>query len=89
MRVISVDFFSSMVYVILTQYTTCCVKIKIESGGERMKNEATLSEAAKAEQRKYKREYMRRWRAANKDKVAENNRRYWERKAEREAQANG
>ena len=41
----------------------------------------TMSEAAKTAQREYKREYMRKWRAANKDKVSENNRRYWERKA--------
>lgn len=40
-----------------------------------------MSEAAIAARRKYKREYMRKWRAANKDKVAANNRRYWERKA--------
>lgn len=40
-----------------------------------------MSEAAKAAQRDYKREYMRKWRAANKDKVSENNRKYWERKA--------
>lgn len=40
-----------------------------------------------------KRAYQRKWRAANKDKVREINRRYWERKAikaEREAaHANG
>ena len=40
-----------------------------------------MSDAAKAAQRDYKREYMRKWRAANKDKVSENHRRYWERKA--------
>lgn len=28
-----------------------------------------------------RREYYRQWRAKNKDKVRENNRRYWERKA--------
>lgn len=28
-----------------------------------------------------RREYQREWRAKNKDKVAANNRRYWERKA--------
>jgi hypothetical protein len=31
--------------------------------------------------REMKREYLRKWRAANKDKVKENNRRYWEKKA--------
>ena len=41
----------------------------------------TMSEAARKAQRDYKREYMRKWRAANKDKVAANNRRYWERRA--------
>ena len=40
-----------------------------------------LSEEAKAARRAYNREYMRRWRAANKERDAENSRRYWERKA--------
>ena len=35
-----------------------------------------LSEAAKQAQR----EYYKKWRDANKDKIRENNRRYWERK---------
>lgn len=43
-----------------------------------------MSDAAKEAQRKYKREYMRKWRAENKEKVAANNRKYWERRAERE-----
>lgn len=34
-----------------------------------------------------RREYYRRWRAKNKDKVRESNRRYWERRAEKNAQA--
>ena len=46
-----------------------------------------LSEAAQAVQREYKREYMRRWRAINKERVAANNRRYWERKAAQAAEA--
>lgn len=33
------------------------------------------------------REYYRQWRAKNKDKVRENNRRYWERRAAKKAQA--
>ena len=41
----------------------------------------SMSEEAKAAQREYKREYMRRWRAENKDLVAKNNAAYWERKA--------
>ena len=40
-----------------------------------------MSDAARAVQREYKRQYMREWRAKNKDKVAANNRRYWERRA--------
>lgn len=43
----------------------------------------TLEERAAAERR----EYFRRWRAKNKDKVRESNRRYWERRAEKKAQA--
>ena len=39
-----------------------------------------LSEQAKA----IKRAYYKDWRAKNKDKVREKNRRYWERRAERE-----
>ena len=38
-----------------------------------------------------RREYHRKWRAANKDKVRENNRRYWERvvaKMEKESEKN-
>ncbi|MGO1470710.1 MAG: hypothetical protein ACTHW2_11865 [Tissierella sp.] len=42
-----------------------------------------LSEQAK----KVKREYLREWRKKNKDKVAEHQKRYWEKKA-REEQAN-
>lgn len=36
-----------------------------------------MSEEAKAARRAYNREYMRRWRAANKERDAENSRRYW------------
>ena len=32
-----------------------------------------------------RREYQREWRRKNKDKVKANNRRYWERKAQKEA----
>lgn len=39
----------------------------------------TVEELAKQE----KREYFRKWREKNKDKVRENNRRYWERRAAR------
>lgn len=45
-----------------------------------------MSEAARAAQRKYKREYMRKWRVANKDRVAANNRKYWEKRARKEAE---
>lgn len=45
---------------------------------------ATTLEERAAEER---REYFRQWRAKNKDKVRENNRRYWERRAEKKAQA--
>lgn len=41
----------------------------------------TLKERAAEERR----EYFRQWRAKNKDKVRENNRRYWERRAEKKA----
>lgn len=41
----------------------------------------TLEERAAEERR----EYFRQWRAKNKDKVRENNRRYWERRAEKKA----
>ena len=41
----------------------------------------TMTDEAKAA----KREYMKRWRAANKDKVKANNARYWAKKA-KEAQ---
>lgn len=40
-----------------------------------------LSERAREAQRRYKREYMRKWRAENKDKVIAINARYWEKKA--------
>lgn len=43
----------------------------------------TLQERAAEERR----EYFRQWRAKNKDKVRENNRRYWERRAAKKAQA--
>ena len=44
----------------------------------------TTLEARAAEER---REYYRQWRAKNKGKVRENNRRYWERRAAKNAQA--
>lgn len=46
--------------------------------------DATTLQARAAEER---REYYRQWRAKNKDKVRENNRRYWEHRAEKKAQA--
>lgn len=42
----------------------------------------TLEERAAEERR----EYYRQWRAKNKDKVKEKNRRYWERRASKKAQ---
>lgn len=42
-----------------------------------MQNEKTLEELAQEERLSYFRE----WRAKNKDRVKENNRRYWEKKA--------
>ena len=41
----------------------------------------TLQERAAEERR----EYFRQWRAKNKDKVRENNRKYWERRAAKKA----
>ena len=45
--------------------------------------ELTLEERAREERR----EYFRQWRAKNPDKVRENNRRYWEKRAAQKAQA--
>ena len=45
--------------------------------------EMTLEERAREERR----EYFRQWRAKNKDKVRENHRRYWEKRAAMKAQA--
>ena len=39
-----------------------------------------MTDEAKEARRKYNREYMRKWRAANPDKVAKNIESYWERK---------
>lgn len=47
-----------------------------------------LSDAAREEQRRYKREYMRKWRAENPDKVAKNTLAYWERRAKRRFEVN-
>lgn len=47
-----------------------------QHGGEKV-NEKIYSEAA----RMAKREYARQWRRRNPEKVRENNRRYWEKKA--------
>lgn len=41
-----------------------------------------LDEAAKNERR----EYYRKWRAANKDKVRQHNRKYWEKRAMKKSQ---
>lgn len=46
-------------------------------------SEKTLEERAREERR----EYFRQWRAKNPDKVRENNRRYWEKRAAKKAQA--
>lgn len=43
----------------------------------------TLEERAREERR----EYFRQWRAKNPDKVRENNRRYWEKRAAKKAEA--
>lgn len=43
----------------------------------------TLQERAAEERR----EYYRQWRAKNKDRVRENNRRYWENRAKKRARA--
>lgn len=45
--------------------------------------ELTLEEKAREERR----EYFRQWRAKNPDKVRENNRRYWEKRAAKRAEA--
>lgn len=45
--------------------------------------EMTLEERAREERR----EYFRQWRAGNPEKVRENNRRYWEKRAAKKAQA--
>lgn len=45
--------------------------------------EMTLEERAREERR----EYFRQWRAKNPDKVKENNRRYWEKRAAKKDQA--
>lgn len=45
--------------------------------------EMTLEERAREERR----EYFRQWRAKNPDKVRENNRRYWEKRAAKKARA--
>jgi hypothetical protein len=49
----------------------------IKFGGVTMEN-ITVDESVIVEARK---EYYRKWRAANKDKVKQHNRRYWEKKA--------
>lgn len=41
--------------------------------------------AAQEAKRKYQREYMRRWRKANPERVKESNLNYWLRRSEREA----
>lgn len=48
-----------------------------------MKGESHMDEKA----REARREYLREWRKRNPDKVRENNRRYWERRAAKKAQA--
>ena len=47
-----------------------------------MENKNELSEQARIAQR----EYQRKWRAANKDKVRNRNNRYWEKKGKKLAQ---
>lgn len=45
---------------------------------------AVISPEAREAKRRYNREYMRKWRAMHPDKVAANNRSYWERRARKE-----
>lgn len=51
-----------------------------------MEESTKMSDTAMTVQREYKRQYMREWRAKNKDKVAANNRRYWERRVAKVAE---
>jgi hypothetical protein len=46
-------------------------------------SKSELEEKAREEQRAY----MRKWRAANKDKVRKHQRTYWQRKAQKKAEA--
>lgn len=55
---------------LITTHRTC-------QGGKAVEETKTLSDAAKQERR----DYARRWRANNRDKVKEINRRYWEKRA--------
>lgn len=59
-------------------------KITIKKNDEARRDKG-LSDAARAARN----EASRIWRANNREKVQEYNRRYWERKAEREAAKNG
>jgi len=42
---------------------------------------SALSDAAKEAKRKYQREYARKWRKENPEKVKESHQKYWEKKA--------
>ena len=64
-----------------TALNPCQEKNKVKKGGLTMA-EMTLEEKARKEHR----EYFRQWRARNPDKVRENNRRYWERRAAKKEQ---
>ena len=52
---------------------------------EGMARVATMTDEAKAKRA----EYMRAWRARNPERVREQNRRYWERRAEQDGQGDG
>ena len=72
--------FSFAIIIIAVKHNTVKRKIK-RKGGVKM-TDTQIAEVARAERL----EYFRKWRAANKDKVKEANRKYWEKRVTKRLQ---
>lgn len=72
--------FSFAIIIIAAKHNT--VKRKIKRKGVQKMTDTQIAEVARAERL----EYFRKWRAANKDKVKEANRKYWEKRVTKRLQ---
>jgi hypothetical protein len=78
--------FSSRLFFSLFVYYNYIVSIPLEKTNVKGKEKVMDVEKLQERAVELRRAYQREWRRKNKDKVRANNRRYWERKAQKAAQ---